>query len=504
MRVALVSEGTYPYAMGGVSIWCEQLIRGIPDYRWEVVALTVDGTEKAVFAEPSNLDRVHSIPLWGGRPGGRPGPGGTRPGATFRGSYEVFLRALVTPLEATGTDQAAMSRSLFLLALRGLYEYAATGGDLSAALLSNDAVGMTLDAWRELRVEETGPAPTVADAIEAAWLIEHMLRPLSAPVVEADIVHCSMNGLSTLPAMAAKWRHGTPLVMSEHGIYLRERYIAYLNEDASHAVRVLALSFFRSLAGAAYLITDVLAPHSAYNRRWQLHNGADPERMWTMYNGVEPAEFPRAAAEPEAPTIAFMGRIDPLKDLHTLIRAFALVREQIPAARLRIFGGTPAVNRIYHESCERLIDELGLGGAAVLEGRIGNAVDAYHAGSIVALTSISEGFPYTVVEAMACGRPTVCTNVGGVAEAVGDTGIVVAPRDHAAVAEACVRLLRDDELRHRLGAAAHARVIEHFTLSQSLQMYRNVYEGLAAPLPSAEPPRLLRPAVPVENPSGAR
>jgi glycosyltransferase involved in cell wall biosynthesis len=487
VRIALVSEGTYPYAMGGVSIWCEQLIRGIPDYRWEVVALTVDGTEKPVFASPANLDRVRSIPLWAG-PAGRTGPGRTRPGAAFRESYEVFLRALITPLEATGSEQAAVSRSLFLLALRGLYEYAAAGGDLSAALLSNDAVGMTLDAWRELRVEETGPAPTVADAIEAAWLIEHMLRPLSAPVIEADVVHCSMNGLSTLPAMTAKWRHGTPLVMSEHGIYLRERYIAYLHEDASHAVRVLALSFFRSLAGAAYLITDVLAPHSAYNRRWQLHNGADPARMWTMYNGVEPAEFPRATAEPEAPTIAFMGRVDPLKDLHTLIRAFALVRERIPAARLRIFGGTPAVNRIYHESCERLIDDLALGGSAVLEGRIGNAVDAYHAGSIVALTSISEGFPYTVVEAMACGRPTVCTNVGGVAEAVGDTGIVVPPRDHAAVAEACVRLLRDDELRHRLGAAAHARVIEHFTLNQSLQMYRNVYEGLAAPLPGAEPP----------------
>jgi glycosyltransferase involved in cell wall biosynthesis len=109
-----------------------------------------------------------------------------------------------------------------------------------------------------------------------------------------------------------------------------------------------------------------------------------------------------------------------------------------------------------------------------------------------------------VVEAMACGRPTVCTNVGGVAEAVGDTGIVVPPRDHAAVAEACVRLLRDGELRRRLGAAAHARVIEHFTLSRSLQMYRNVYEGLAAPLPGGEPPNVLRPAAPIENPGRAR
>ncbi|MEU7619602.1 GT4 family glycosyltransferase PelF [Micromonospora rifamycinica] len=497
MRIALVSEGTYPYAMGGVSIWCEQLIRGMPDYRWEVVALTVDGTEEPVFDRPANLDRVHSIPLWGGRPTGRRPRRGVlvpsgRPGAEFVESYEVFLRALVTPLESTRSQAGAVNRSTFLLALRGMFEYAAGGGDLSAALLSNEALRMMLEAWHTLRVEETGPAPTVADALEAAWLISHMLRPLSAPPVRADIVHSSMNGLATLVGMAATWTYGTPLVLSEHGIYLRERYISYLHDDAPHPVRVLVLSFFRSLAGAAYLITGALAPHSQYNRRWQLHNGADPDRMWTMYNGVDPDEFPPAAGEPDVPTISFMGRIDPLKDLHTLIRAFALVRAEIPNARLRIFGGTPAANKVYHESCEALIHELGLTGHAVLEGRVGNAVEAYHAGSLVALTSISEGFPYTVVEAMACGRPTVCTNVGGVAEAVGDTGFVVAPRDVAAIADACVRMLNDREMRLRLGVDARARVLEKFTLQRSLQAYRDIYERLAEPRSASPAPKHLR------------
>ena len=491
MRVALVSEGTYPYAMGGVSIWCEQLIRGMPDYRWEVVALTVDNTEKPVFDLPENLDRVYSIPLWGGRPPGRRPTRGVptstgRPGPGFIESYEVFLRALVTPLESTRSPAGAVNRSRFLLALRGMFEYAADGGDLSAGLLSNRALGMMLDAWHALRVEETGPPPTVADALEAAWLIAHMLRPLSAPPVRVDIVHSSMNGLSMLVGMAAKWAYGTPLVLSEHGIYLRERYISYLNDSAPHPVRVLILSFFRSLAGAAYLITDALAPHSAYNRRWQLHNGADPARMRTMYNGVDPADFPPATGEPDVPTISFMGRVDPLKDLHTLIRAFALVRSEIPDARLRIFGGTPAANQVYHASCQALIDELGLTGQATLEGRVGNAVEAYHAGHLVALTSISEGFPYTVVEAMACGRPTVCTNVGGVAEAVGDTGIVVAPRDVEAVAAACVRLLRDRDLRSRLGEAARKRVMERFTLQRSLLDYREIYEELVRK-PAAPP-----------------
>jgi len=479
VRVALVSEGTYPYAMGGVSVWCDQLIRGLPDYRWEMVALTVDGSERPLWATPDNLDRVRAIPLWGPAPAGR-----RRPGAGFASAYQIFLRTLLTPLDPR-SDPDALNRRRFLLGLRGMYEYAARDGNLADALTSNQALTLLMDAWHGIRAEGL----TLGDSLEAAWLIEHMLRPLSARPVEADIVHASMNGLCMLVAMVAKWRYGTPVVMSEHGIYLRERYLSYLDDDAPHGVKVVVLNFFRALAGVGYLIADALAPHSSYNRRWQLQNGADPERMWTMYNGVQPDEFPLAESEPREPTVVFMGRIDPLKDLRTLIRAFALVRVKVPNARLRIYGGTPAGNEAYREGCARLIEELGLAGAATLEGRVDSPVHAYHAGTVVALTSISEGFPYTVVEAMACGRTVVCTNVGGVSEAVADTGFVVAPRDISAVAEACVRLLRDDALRRRLAMAARARVMELFTLQHSLNAYRTVYEQVAAASPH-------RPAVP--------
>jgi glycosyltransferase involved in cell wall biosynthesis len=115
----------------------------------------------------------------------------------------------------------------------------------------------------------------------------------------------------------------------------------------------------------------------------------------------------------------------------------------------------------------------------VFEGRVPSPIDAYHAGHTVVLSSISEGFPYTVVESMATGRPPVCTNVGGVAEAVGNAGFVVPPRDHRAFADACVTLLRDPALRMRLGRAARQRVLNNFTLEQSLDAYRAVYRELS-------------------------
>jgi glycosyltransferase involved in cell wall biosynthesis len=65
-----------------------------------------------------------------------------------------------------------------------------------------------------------------------------------------------------------------------------------------------------------------------YNRRWEELLGADPARIRTVYNGVDPAHFPAVEGEPEAPTISWLGRIDPIKDLETLLRAFATGRRQ--------------------------------------------------------------------------------------------------------------------------------------------------------------------------------
>jgi polysaccharide biosynthesis protein PelF len=477
VRIALVSEGTYPFAMGGVSVWCDQLIRGLSQYDWQVVALTVNGPEKTRWPAPANLSDVRTIPLWGPHARSRR----CRVPEQFLKPYSDLVGCLLTPI-AAHEDQAASDRYRFLGALKGLHELA-RHHDVPNAMTSPAALSLLMDEWNGLY----GDGLSLGGALEVAFLLEHMLRPLFAEPVRADIVHSSMNGLSMLVAMSAKWAYGTPVVMSEHGIYLRERYLSYIHEDAPHAVKVLILSFFRLLAGGGYLVADALAPHSSYNRRWQLQNGASPDRMWTMYNGVSPERFPQAPDEPDVPTVVFMGRIDPLKDLHTLIRAFGRVNQEMPVARLRIFGGTAEESRSYADSCVALIAELGLGSCITLEGPVESPVHAYHAASIVVLSSISEGFPYTVVEAMACGRTVVCTDVGGVKEAVGKTGLVVPPRNSEALAQACLRLLRDDALRHSFAAAARERVLTYFTLDHSLEAYRRVYEHVSGIAPQAAP-----------------
>ena len=120
-----------------------------------------------------------------------------------------------------------------------------------------------------------------------------------------------------------------------------------------------------------------------------------------------------------------------MKDVKTLLRAFVRVRLSIPNARLRIYGGTPPGNEGYRNECLDLRDKLGLEESVAFEGRVRSIADAYLSGDVVVATSISEGFPYAVLEAMASGRAMIATDVGGVSEAIDDAGILVPPQDES-------------------------------------------------------------------------
>lgn len=477
MRVALVSEGTYPFAMGGVSVWCDQLVRGMPEHEVDFVALTVDDRAAPLWPVPANV-RLRTIPLWSAEaPRGRWSRAGVE-------AVEALSLELLTPLPGhPDADRQQIRR--FLHALRGVAEEAQRCGSTAGMFTSDRAVEVLARGWATV----VGSLLTLREALEWGDILEHLLRPLADEPVDVDVVHASMNGPSMLVAMLARWTRGTPVVLSEHGIYLRERYLLDEMPTAGPHVRFLRLNFMRLLTAASYRVADAIAPHSLYNRRWQLVNGADPARMHTMYNGVTVEDFPVAEGEPEVPTVSFLGRIDPVKDVRTLISAFGEVHRTFPRAVLRIFGGAPLGQEPYLAGCRELVGELGLGDVVRLEGPTQHPVEAYHAGSVVALSSISEGFPFSVVEAMACGRPVVCTNVGGVAEAVGDAGLVVPPKDPVALGRALTCLLADDDRRRSLGRAARERVVAGFTVEQWVQAYAHLYDVVTSvpPRPAAVP-----------------
>jgi glycosyltransferase involved in cell wall biosynthesis len=469
MDISLTGEGTYPYFFGGLSVWCDQLVRGMPEYRFDIMTLVSSGNERVTWDLPANVTSVRSLALWGP----------TRPTSSRRkmsAGLRVELCRLVSVLLAPPEE----SQERFGEILRTIYEIAKSE-DLTASLSGEEAVWILSEFLREHEVAAgTDNSPTLQDAVHAMQLLEHGLRPLSHRPPRGDVVHCVTNGLGVLPGLASKWEHGTPLLVTEHGLYLREQYLHHRNAPFRWPVKSLYLSFIKRLCALGYAEATAICPGNAYNQRWQERLGADRARVRTVYNGVDPSEFPEVASEPDRPTISWAGRIDPVKDLDTLIKAFALVKRKVPDAQLRIFGAPPKGQEAYGEHCKDLTREMGIAESVSFEGKIPDIRDAYVAGHLVALSSIAEGIPYTVIEAMTCGRPCVATDVGGVAEALGDTGVVVRPRNVSDFAAACVALLLDDDRRHRLGAAARVRALEYFTVDRGITAYDEVYSLLAA------------------------
>ncbi|MGP4051138.1 GT4 family glycosyltransferase PelF [Streptomyces sp. 2A115] len=476
-HVTMLTEGTYPLVHGGVSTWCDQLVKGMPEVEFNVVSLSGSGREPVTWELPPNVYQHTTVPLWGTRPGSRRAPRG-RARRGFIDTYERFLLSFLDPEAHCDFGEA-------------LYELArlARDGQLTAALRTEAALRSLMWIWTMPHLPTAQARPTVHDALTATDLLEHALRPLGVRLPEESVSHATGSGLATLPALAARELDGTPFLLTEHGIYLRERYLGYRSEAQRWPVKALMLGFYRELNTLGYQAADLITPCNQYNRRWEERGGADPDKIRTVYNGVDPHAFPHAGPEPDVPTLTWCGRVDPIKDLETLLHAYAMVRAELPDTRLRLFGPVPPGGEAYKTRLEKLAAELGVTDGLTFEGRISEVWRAYAAGHVVMLSSISEGFPFSIIEAMSCGRTTVSTDVGGVGEAVGDTGLVVPPREPEKMAAAALVLLGDDQRRLELGQLSRQRVIDRFTLRRSVDAFRTIYQELAG-LPEVYEPTL--------------
>ncbi|MFJ9911410.1 DUF3492 domain-containing protein [Actinacidiphila glaucinigra] len=507
MRIALLAEGGYPYARGEGGAWVDRLVRGLTGHEFAVYALGRSERAEAagMVALPPQVRDVRALPLWGPPPG----PGAV-PGKARRRRAQALeqYRDLVGVLAGDAGANGVADR--FASALYGLAELAREDGGVPALLRSEHAVRVLEEVCRAPGARPLVAEAGVGDLLLAADQVERALRPLSAPwydefgdaLATADLCHAVTGGTALLPALLAKRFFGTPLLVTEYGVRLRETLLLQRAAGLSAPVRALLAAFHRHLAGEAYRRAALVTPGNAHARRWQEHCGADRERVRTVYPGYQgPLPEPAAEAEGGDPTLVWVGRADRGKDLIGLLHAFGEVRKEEPGARLRVVRageGDPA----YLEQCRSLaaqlfpdeaadavtagenpvtFEELGSPGAQALP-------DAYAAGDVVVLSSVVEGFPVTLVEAMLCGRATVSTEAGAVREVIGGTGLVVPPRNPKALAEACVALLRDPERRQRLGAAARERALELFTVERNLAAFREIYLDLVAHAPGRHAP----------------
>ncbi len=530
VRIGLLTEGGYPYVSGDARLWCDRLVRGLERHEFDIYALSRSERQEdeGWIPLPQQVSRVRTAPLWTAEDDGV--VHGRRARRRFAEAYGELAAAVcsgggggpvgaagllevVGGAGADGTGDAAKARDArdagkaseggsdveadrFGNALYGLAELARDEGGLVGALRSEVAVRTLERACRAPGALRGAREARVPDLLTVASHLERALRPLSLDWYEddglgsVDLCHAAAGGSAALPGLLARHFHGVPLLVTEYGVPLRAHYLGASGEAP---VRALLAAFHRRLTAEVYRQAACLTPGNTHARRWQERCGADRARIRTVYPGMEASRFAEVGESPECAdphTLVWVGRIEPAKDLISLLHAFAEVRRAEPKARLRIVGaaaGTEGAAYLGH--CKALAAQLfpdeadgihAVGDNPVSFEEVGDPAvpdlaDAYAAGAVVVLSSVVEGFPISLVEAMFCARPTVSTDVGAVVEVIGGTGLVVPPRNPRALAEACVALLREPERRARLGAAARARALELFTVEQNVAAFRGIY-----------------------------
>ncbi|MEV8424354.1 DUF3492 domain-containing protein [Streptomyces niveus] len=517
MRIGLLTDGGYPYATGESRLWCDRLVRGLAQHEFDVYALSRSAHQEGNgwIQLPPSVQRVRTAPLWSAQGDGR--AYGRRERRRFVGHFEELITAVRTPDEGaaeSGGGDRSRQTAAFAEGLYGLAELARDHGGLATALRSETAVRILESACHAPGARRGVRGATVPDYLLFADQLERALRPLSLDWYDdeglgaVDLCHATTGGSAALPGLLAKRFFGTPLLVTEYGVQLRAHYLAAgPGGDAPlrAPVRALLAAFQGRLAAEVYRQAAVITPGNTHARRWQERCGADRAKLRTVYPGMETERF-AALGERDAGgdsgdprTLVWVGRIEPAKDLISLLHAFADIRKEEPEARLRIIGAAAqgAEATAYLAHCRALAAQLfpdeaadahAMGDNCVSFEEVGGPgapelVDAYAAGGVIVLSSIVEGFPVSLVEAMFCGRATVSTDVGAVVEVIGGTGLVVPPRNPRALADACVALLRDPRRRERLGAAARARALELFTVEQNVAAFHGIYLELISHAP---------------------
>lgn len=479
--VLLTTEGTYPVSLGGVSTWCDTLVHRVPGVRYQVYAVLAHPYFPNRYDIPRGVP-VLRVPMWGTE----------HPTDHLEMPFsEVYERKVRT------TDEVIRQEFLpqFDELQRGIWDPDTDGrrhGDIlyrlyrwfrdydyQAAMKSPLVWDFFIDGLRRNRWTSPPALPTVADSVQAMGWLYRFLVILNTPVPEADITHASAAAFAGIPGALAKLDRRTPYLLTEHGVYLREQYMSVGRSNLSDFSKQFLMSLVRSATAVNYAYADVIAPVAAFNARWERRYGVPEEKIRVIYNGVDPNVFrPEKRPAGTSPTVVSVARVDPLKDIVTLLRSAAVVHQQMPEVKFVVYGGVsvPA----YYRECLALRSELGLDECFVFAGHVDDVASCYASGDVIVLTSVSEGFPYSVIEAMMSGRALVATDVGGTREACAGTGLLVEPRNQTAVAEAIMRLLRDPALRLSLAEEARERALTYFTVQRNLQLYHDTYAGLMA------------------------
>ncbi len=509
--VCLVLEGTYPYVQGGVSSWVHQIVTELPEVTFALffIGSTREQTLKKRYTPPPNVISLTEIFLFERLPADElvplpvPGPA--------RVHFYDARRALYSA--PAGADRMAA----FWSVIEALEAIESAGGRLTFGNLMRDeeAWGLLTEACERFAPDES--------FIDFFWAVRFVHLPIWTALrarphlPPARLYHSVSTGYAGLLGAIAARRHRVPYLITEHGIYTTER-IAEISQatwiydppsryfdvgEGMGAFKQLWINLFMFLGEVSYAGAQRIVSLFEGNTYLQIEFGAEARRLEVIPNGIDPAKFDAACAQRRARlarglgaeiVVGFIGRVVPIKDVKTLIRAARSIVARGPRAIFQIIGPTEEAPD-YVDECKQMVALMGLEQKVLFLGPK-NVREILSGLDVCLLTSISEGLPLIILEAFAAGVPCVATDVGACRElifgrtaedkAIGRAGLLTKICSPLDTADAVLRVVSSAENLLTMGQAGRTRAERHYRQTEIMGKYRRFYTDHAwSKLPDA-------------------
>ena len=468
MHICLFCEGSYPYIVGGVSSWVHTLIKAMPEHTFTIVTLYPYEKERGTFKYdlPENVVGIREFFLdtLGNERG------------TYRRSYKHSTRDIEQIENLLSGEPVAWTE---------FFEFFHRNKDRNAQdfLKSKVFYDAILTAYNRVC-----PNAALSDYF---WTIRSMILPLvgilGQDMPKADVYHAVSTGYAGIMASMAKHQHGNPMVLTEHGIYTRERQQEIIGSGwiISHFKQIW-VDYFHSLSTSAYTFADISVTLFSRAKDIQAELGCPKDKQIVVQNGVEVEPFTGdvPALFENRFNVGAIVRVVPIKDIITMLQGFRYVLQNELDAKFYIMGPTDE-DPEYYEECIAVARTLKIDRAVEFTGRI-NVKDYLPKIDVMVLSSISEGQPLTLLEAMAVGIPVVSTDVGSCREIIygnddglGGAGLVVPIMDYKALGQAIIDIANDKDAQKRMSKAGVERVQTLYTKARFIDKYKQMYEELA-------------------------
>lgn len=464
MKVCIVAEGCYPYVVGGVSGWINSMIKSFPNVEFILLAIVANrgSRGKFVYELPENLTQVYEVYL---------------DDEEWEGEKKVHL----SRKEREELKNMILNRKTDWSVLFQLFH---KNISLDSLLMGPDFLEIVKECY-----DQNYPNITFSDFL---WTLRSIYLPmfwvLKTDVPKADLYHCVATGYAGVLGSMAKHFHGSAVLISEHGIYTREREEELIKASWVRGIyKNIWIEQFKKMSLLAYQKADMVTCLYDHARELQAELGCPIEKIRVTPNGIntEVLENLPGKSEEEQNYIhaGAVLRVTPIKDVKTMIQAFDFAKKKVENLKLWIMGPTDE-DETYAKECFELVEVLGVKDVE-FTGRV-NVREYLGRMDFTLLTSISEGQPLTILESFAAHRPVIATDVGNCRELIygnndgfGDAGILTHIMNIEEIAEAMVTMALYKNERERMGEAGYKRVHAFYRIEQMKAVYQEIYRGFA-------------------------